>query len=438
MNLNKRLGNPAVRAAASTWLEQHGVDLLITQEAWKPVDRPAVELAGFRAVGGDGNLHAWMAERWGKPSQSRPEAFVQRIELDWMLIFNTYLSAYSPAERGLQLTRLNELLASEKGRPSLVCGDFNLAPRPCDGLTAGRTSTFNNATDRAPFRTLLTEHRFVDTTAGSEFSYTVERTVRDQLVQFRCDLALAPDHLAPELYVAVDHTPRSGNAFTDHSAVILDLPVSVRPAAAEEADTLFAFLPQPIVPEPVSEYQPHKTAMSRRAESRYARTVVEVLCPRFGLKSVLDHGCGRGSDVSFYRGVGLDADGWDPHPGFGTTAQPDRQYDLVTSIFVLNVLPDPWQRIQALQHAARFIKPDGYLLAVARSPAEIDTRAAAANWPVHHDGYWSSAAKGTFQKGVSVEEIIALARRAGLVPADEQSLLSPSPHSAQALLRKPG
>ncbi|MFD6612922.1 methyltransferase domain-containing protein [Micromonospora chalcea] len=438
MNLNKRLGNPTARAAVSTWLEQHGVDLLIAQEGWKPIDRPSIGLTGYRPVGGDGNLHVWMAERWSKPTESRPEAFVQRIELDWLLIFNTYLSAYSPTDRGRQLTRLNELLASEKGRPSLVCGDFNLAPRPSDGLTAGRPSTFNNATDRTPFRALLSERHLVDTTAAAKSSFTVERTVRDQLVQFRCDLALAPDHLAPALRVAVDHTPRSGCVFTDHSAVVVDVPVSLRPAAADEADTLFAFLPQPVLPEPVSEYQPHKTAMTRRAESGYARTVTEVLCPRFGLKSVLDHGCGRGSDVSFYRRVGLDADGWDPHPGFGATAEPDRQYDLVTSIFVLNVLPDPWQRIQALRHAARFIKPNGYLLVVTRSPAEIDARAAAAHWPVHHDGYWSSSAKGTFQKGVSAEEIIALAWRAGLVPAEEQRLLSPAAHATQVLLRRPG
>lgn len=177
--------------------------------------------------------------------------------------------------------------------------------------------------------------------------------------------------------------------------------------------------------------------MSRVRSSPSARTVVDVLVPRLGIASVLDHGCGRGSDVEHYRAAGLDVSGWDPHPGFGQTAEPDRQYDLVANVFVLNVLPDPWQRIQALQHAARFVRPGGHLFVVTRSPADIDPRAAATNWPAHHDGYWSSEAKGTFQKGIPAEEIIALAQWAGLRPVGEQALLAGSPAVGQAPLVKP-
>ncbi|MFE3071805.1 hypothetical protein [Streptomyces sp. NPDC059247] len=32
-------------------------------------------------------------------------------------------------------------------------------------------------------------------------------------------------------------------------------------------------------------------------------------------------------------------------------------FGLVTSMFVLNVLPDPWQRIEALRDAASFARP---------------------------------------------------------------------------------
>lgn len=124
-------------------------------------------------------------------------------------------------------------------------------------------------------------------------------------------------------------------------------------------------------------------------------------------------------------------------PGFGRTAEPDRQYDLVTNVFVLNVLPDPWQRIRALQHAARFVHPGGHLFVVTRSPGDINPRAVAANWPAHHDGYWSSEAKGTFQKGLSTEEIVALGRCAGLRPAADQALLAGSPGAGQALLVRP-
>lgn len=437
ININKRLGNPAVRTRLSAWLKRHGVDVLLAQEPWKPVGRAPIELAGFRAVGGDGNLHAWTAEQWTSPSVRRPEDFVQCLELGWLLVLNVYLDAYSPAERARQLNRINELLAKESGRPCLVCGDFNVAPRPYDGVTDGRPSSFNNAVDRTPLQRLLTDHHLVDLTVSLEPDHTVERVVRGRSVQFRCDLALAHDHLTATAVVDVDHSPRVGDsAFTDHSGLVVSLPLSLGQAVAEEQDTLFSLLPEPMSEATAREYQPHKTAMSRRAESSYARFVGQVLAPRLGLKTVLDHGCGRGSDVEYYRSVGLLADGWDPHPGFGATTEPEGQYDMVTSVFVLNVLPDPWQRIRALRHAAGFLKPRGYLLVVVRSPADIEPRAASAAWPSHHDGYWSSTAKGTFQKGIVAEEIIALAWHAGLVPVEEAHLRSPSAGAEQALLSK--
>lgn len=99
--------------------------------------------------------------------------------------------------------------------------------------------------------------------------------------------------------------------------------------------------------------------MSRSRPSPFARAVAEVLAPKLEIASVLDHGCGRGADVRFYRDRGLDADGWDPHPGFGWQQEPPRQFDLVTSVFVLNVLSNPWERIKALQNAARCLRPHG-------------------------------------------------------------------------------
>ncbi len=181
-------------------------------------------------------------------------------------------------------------------------------------------------------------------------------------------------------------------------------------------------------------YQPHKTAMSRNGPSPFARAVAEVLAPKLEVTSVLDHGCGRGADVRFYRDCGLDAEGWDPHPGFGWQEEPQRQFDLATSVFVLNVLPNPWERIKALQHVARFVRPGGWLLVVTRSPQDIDRRAEAASWQSHHDGYWSSEGKGTFQRGISTEEITALGGLAGFVVTPEQQLLSPVPAACQALL----
>lgn len=440
INLNKRLGNPAARARLTVWLHHHRVDVLVAQEPWKPVDRAPIDLPGFKPVGGDGDLFCWIAERFAAPPVTRPDSFMQRLELAWLVVCNTYLDCGSTTARGSQLGRLRKIITAEYGRPTLACGDFNLAPRPVDGLNNGRTSTFNSATDRAPLVELLADAGLVDATATDPPQFTIERQQTGAPSQFRCDLALIPDHLLPAITVRYDHATRTGEpAFTDHSGILIDTPVTLAPADIDEQDTLFALLPEPVDQALTTrvEYQPHKTAMSRTRSSPFARTVVDVLAPRLGIASVLDHGCGRGSDVDHYRAAGLEADGWDPHPGFGQTTEPDRQYDLVANVFVLNVLPDPWQRIRALQHAARFARPGGHLFVVTRSPADIDPRATSANWPAHHDGYWSSEAKGTFQKGIPTEEIVALARRAGLRPAADQALLASSPTAGQALLVKP-
>jgi exonuclease III/SAM-dependent methyltransferase len=437
INLNKRLGNSAARAKLTTWLRRHNIDVLVAQEPWKPIDRQPIDLAGFRVVDGDGDLFCWVAQRWTTPPTCRPETFVQRVELAWLAVFNTYLDAYSATERGRQLQRLSDLVSTENGRPSLLCGDFNLAPRPVDGITDGQASTFNTTADRNPFVRLLSDTWLVDTTADQDPQFTVEREIRGRQIRFRCDLALVSDHLRAGVEVSYDHTTRTGaEAFTDHSAMLIDARVDLEPAAAEDQDTLFTLLPAPFAQTATADYQPHKTAMTRRGPSPFARTVVEILAPRLGITSVLDHGCGRGSDVDYYRTAGLTADGWDPHPGFHATTEPDRQYDLVTNIFVLNVLPDPWQRIQALQHASRFVRPGGRLLVVTRSPGDIEPRAASAGWSAHHDGYWSSESKGTFQKGVTNDEILALGSRAGLQPAADE-FLTTTPTAALALLVKP-
>ncbi|BBC94426.1 Methyltransferase domain protein [Streptomyces griseofuscus] len=184
-------------------------------------------------------------------------------------------------------------------------------------------------------------------------------------------------------------------------------------------------------------YQPHKTAMNRRGPSPAARAVTGHLTGPLDVKSVLDHGCGYGADVAHYRSSGLDTEGFDPHEGFGWPRPRRTDFDLVTSMFVLNVLPDPWQRIQALEDAASFARPGGHVVVVTRSPEEITKAAADGGWTPHHDGFWSSRSKGTFQRGISPDEIVALARRAGLVPAAEAPVL-PLPGVCHAVLTRPG
>jgi hypothetical protein len=438
INLNKRLGSDGARAELAAWLRARNAEVLLAQEPFRPADRTPPVLPGFVFAGGDGRLATWISEDLTSPATVSPNGWVQRVELEWLTVFQVHLDAYAASSRAAQLATLTEMAAAEAGRPLLICGDFNLAPRLEDGLFGDRPSTFTTEVERGRLRRLMRAAALLDTTASEVPLFTFERPSSGHLSRFRCDLALLRDHLAPAVTVATRTEVRSGpESFTDHSALLIDLPVTLRPA--EPADVLFA-LSDLTGGTPAAfsrtDYQPHKTAMNRPGASPASRTVTDHLIAPLGITSVLDHGCGRGADVAHYRSRGLAADGFDPHDAFGWRRPRRRDYDLVTSMFVLNVLPDPWQRIQALRDAASFARPGGHVVVVTRSPEEITRAAAGGNWTPHHDGFWSNEGKGTFQRGIDPGEITALARQAGLLPAAGVPVL-PLPAVCHAVLAKP-
>ncbi|MFD9873786.1 endonuclease/exonuclease/phosphatase family protein [[Kitasatospora] papulosa] len=439
VNLNKRLGASGARSNLAAWLREHGAKIVLAQEPFKPADRTPPALGGFTFVGGDGHLAAWVSEDLAPPTVSTPAPWVQRIELEWLLVLHVHLDAYGGASRAAQLAELVTMATAEPGCPLLVCGDFNLAPRPADGRFGEETSAFTTEAERQALQQLMQVAGLVDTTADDVPVFTFERIFNGKPSRFRCDLALLSDHLTATTTVTVDPSVRSGSAaFTDHSALLIDLPLTLQ--AAEPDDVLFA-MSELTGADPAStptrrEYQPHKTAMSRQAPSPASRAVTEHLTGPLDVRSVLDHGCGRGADVAHYRSAGLNAEGFDPHDDFGWPRPQQTGFDLVTSMFVLNVLPDPWQRIQALTDAASFARPGGHVVVVTRSPEEITKAAADGGWTAHHDGFWSSQSKGTFQRGIDPGEITALARRAGLVPAAGAPVLT-LPGVCHAVLTKP-
>ncbi|MER5582232.1 methyltransferase domain-containing protein [Streptomyces asoensis] len=439
INLNKRLGATSARSDLSAWLHAHGVKIVLAQEPFKPVNRTPPALAGFTFAGGDGHLATWVSENLAPPAVSSPAAWVQRVELEWLVVLQVHLDAYSSAARAAQLAELASAATTERGRPLLICGDFNLAPLPRDGLFGEEPSTFTTQAERKALHHLMQVAGLVDTTAVEVPVFTFERVSNGKPSRFRCDLALLSSHLTATTSVTADASARSGPAaFTDHSALLIDLPLTLRET---EPDTVLFSLSElagegPAAAAARPEYQPHKTAMSRQAPSPAARAVVKHLTGPLNIQSILDHGCGRGADVAHYRSAGLDTEGFDPHDAFGWP-RPDRTaFDMVTSMFVLNVLPDPWQRIQALRDAASFTRSGGTIVVVTRSPDEITKAAADGGWSVHHDGFWSSRAKGTFQRGIAKDEITALARHAGLQPTENCPAL-PLPGVCHAVLTKP-
>ena len=96
----------------------------------------------------------------------------------------------------------------------------------------------------------------------------------------------------------------------------------------------------------------HKTAITRYELSKPVKSLLE-----YGLlrseTTFFDYGCGQGSDVKGLQGLGYEAEGWDPvfRPGASK-----READIVNLGYVINVIEDPAERIEALVDSYRHAK----------------------------------------------------------------------------------
>lgn len=111
--------------------------------------------------------------------------------------------------------------------------------------------------------------------------------------------------------------------------------------------------------EPVIER--HKTALTRYDLSKPVKTLLE-----YGMlkaeATFFDYGCGQGSDVRGLQALGHVAEGWDP------VHRPEvakREADIVNMGYVLNVIEDPAERLEALvdayRHARRLLVVSGLI-----------------------------------------------------------------------------
>lgn len=206
---------------------------------------------------------------------------------------------------------------------------------------------------------------------------------------------------------------------------------------AEHQLALLPLEPISCVPAGAFNCRPEKTAIHRKEPTPVARKLMTIIRSNPKIKSVLDYGCGYGEDVRFYRGIGLQAEGYDPHLPFGWSKTPTGEFDLVTVIFVLNVLPDPWARVRVLSEAAQRLSRCGRMAVVTRSPEEIRREAEKNSWPAFNDGYWSHEGRGTFQRGLSKDEILTIAKRVGLTVSDYDRRVIAPPGTTCVVLQWP-
>jgi len=436
INLNKRMKSQTSRARLGRWLELNRVQFLFAQEPWRSRTGLDANFIGWVPVGGNEKVFAWIDSRLELPDHKLIEIFWQRIELGYLVIYNVYLDAYHQTTRASQLRQIRQGVIDEKDRPVLIVGDFNLAPNPIDGLFGAQESIFNSEVDREPFRQLLESGHLIDLGYSKEQPlWTVERELQGSKVQFRCDLALASDYMVHELKLHYDSSIRSGEeAFTDHSALLIDIPVNIR--ETEHQLEIFHRGSLSSASNGGFKFKPEMTAIHRKEPSPIARKLLATFHNNPTVRSILDYGCGYGEDVRFYQRMGLEADGYDPSPPFGWSKKPTRKFDIVTVIFVLNVLPNPWERLKVLWDAAQYLSRQGLMVVTTRSDSEIQQEAKKKGWSTFNDGYWSHEGKGTFQRGLSQEEILILAKRVGLALSSDNQRLGSFPATTCVVLQR--
>jgi DNA phosphorothioation-associated putative methyltransferase len=143
---------------------------------------------------------------------------------------------------------------------------------------------------------------------------------------------------------------------------------------------------EPDVQDGSAEIARHRTALTRYSlsspvQSLWRHGYLD------GALSIFDYGCGRGDDVRALQSLGLTSTGWDPH---FAPANEKREADIVNLGFVLNVIEDKRERIEALRGAWGLAKR---LLAVS---VLIGGRTAFERLRLFRDGVLT--ARGTFQK----------------------------------------
>lgn len=136
----------------------------------------------------------------------------------------------------------------------------------------------------------------------------------------------------------------------------------------------------------------HRTALARSTVSAPVQALL-----RYDLvgpdHSVFDYGCGRGDDIRALTSIGIRASGWDPH---FANSQNKVASDFVNLGFVINVIEDFGERVQALQDAYALA---GKALAVATM---LSSNEEAPGRPFR-DGYITS--RNTFQKYFTQSEL---------------------------------
>ena len=167
--------------------------------------------------------------------------------------------------------------------------------------------------------------------------------------------------------------------------------------------------------------QSHKTAIARNRWTKPGRWLYEHFFNKNGLPldSMLDFGAGKSIDHECWaKETGAFSQAYDQfeQPNFPRRGvRPKRQFELVTAIFVLNVVSTDRERIEIINDAMQYVAPNGYLFIATRSKKEIERARIRSEkkgnvWHKLESGaFVSDPRKNTIQFGVDKHDIQNLA-----------------------------
>jgi hypothetical protein len=115
------------------------------------------------------------------------------------------------------------------------------------------------------------------------------------------------------------------------------------------------------------------TAIARTKPSRPMRDFCDFMLTDVpDPDSWLDFGCGKGTDVQYLNQLGFNATGYDPnHNQFSNPCVLASKYDVVSSIYVLNVIEFEKDRVDFWDTVAECASRNGHVYVASRTPKEI-------------------------------------------------------------------
>ena len=138
---------------------------------------------------------------------------------DGTILGNVYIHpGKNGGHRASQLERIVKYLEKDVCRIDLLAGDWNMAPSKDDGWNGEKHSTYTTKLERSLFQHILDLTGLQDLGSLIDWSATIEKKNRGNLISFRCDLALAD----PENWsLSYNHDIRKGSGPADHSMLVL-------------------------------------------------------------------------------------------------------------------------------------------------------------------------------------------------------------------------